>query len=263
MSKRHEDLNDRRENRRIKAAIDAVCVVEGRFYRARIFDLSWKGMTLLTGPKVPPAKRLQVQCQLESGATATFELEEVQRRSLSRGAYHFQRIGLVIDSTTSEVLDLFQEIAERQANEDGCRDKRTKSSRMKLPVAESEDSELDADFAHENMDLSLRTYRRLVFQLPVLARVAGEKYRCHTMDISLRGVSLQVPRDFPETDAVFPITYSDPDGDEISLRVRETYRKKLDHPLKGWRIGLNAVGGSREFRRFLEKHNLWGKHKTS
>lgn len=257
MSKRVWGQADRREDRRVKSGIDAICVIDGSIFRARIFDLSWSGMTLLTGPRVPRATHLQVQCQLESGATATFEMEEIQRRSLHRGEFQFQRLGLRLISASSEGLDLFHEIAVKKATEapespverPSPSHAKTRESRGLAPPGASGDNQ---------DELSLRNYRRLTFQLPVLARVEGRQFRCHTMDISLRGLSLKAPEDFPKTEAIFPLSYSEPDGDEISLRVRETYRKPLDAPHRGWRIGLNAVGGSREFRRFLEKHNLWG-----
>jgi hypothetical protein len=101
-----------------------------------------------------------------------------------------------------------------------------------------------------------RAFFRLPFQLPVLARIGGTVFRCKSVDISARGLSILAQRDFPQMRDPFNLICLDPDGAEIRLRVRETNRRVTGQGGAFVRVGLMAVGGSRAFFHFLEKHKL-------
>ena len=251
---------ERREEKRYKKAVSAICEINGHYYKARTFDISQHGMTLLTGPTVPMTDTFMVECRLKNGASFVFKVEEMQRRVLRRGDKQFLRLGLSILNPPDDVMMFFQELAGvlvKQKTEDTTDDEDIDT-----------DPGLDDDHLHGDTGEAIgdysdsksgeaRFHMRLEFRLPVMARVDGEIFRCETLDIGTRGISVRTPPDFPPTET-FSVIALDPTGPEIALSVREMYRV----PMKdqgGFRLGLRIIGGSREFRDFLKKHDLWKK----
>lgn len=263
MTKPNAPHEERRKRRRVKAAVDARVTVAGEVFRARIYDVSWEGMTLLTGPRVPEHQMMKVEFEKKDGTPVFFELVERQRRHFVRDGQHVQRIGLSIRSSSDSATGFLMELGVARA-QPRVVVKKSVGRQTTLPKPKTELS-AQADESRESMDGSVRlkperSHQRLQFQLPVLARVEGRIYRCHSLDIGTRGLAIQAPEEFPKAEGPFPLIYLDPDGGEIALRVRESNRKPLPGRPGFLRVGLAAVGGTKEFREFLKKHKLMSIH---
>ncbi len=222
---------ERRKQNRYKKAIIAVCEFGNSQYRARTYDISEQGITLLTGPDVPELPRYKVRCRLPSGTEALFEVEEKQRRLLRRGEYSFLRLGLNIVNESLDIVIFFRELAELEV-----------------------ENEIRRKVQQPSKGQSGDRSARLTFQLPVLAKAADAVFRCETLDMGSWGLAVLAPDDFPTADS-FSLVCLDPDGHEIPIKAREMNRKTL--PGGGVRVGFMVVAGEKGFRGFVEKYARW------
>ena len=224
-----EPKDDKRVLRRFKRAITAICEVDGVYFQARTYDINERGITLFTGPKVPQAGTYKVHCTLPTDVSATFEVEERQRREMSRGDFHFLRLGLQITNESLDHVVFFRELAELQL---------TEGLGEKLPDDETKRK---------------RTNQRLSFQLPVLTKIEGKLYKCQTLDMGSWGLSVLAPLDFPRQ-KTYQLRCIDPDGMEVP--VTALVRNWATLP-EGQRVGFMVIEGSRGFRSFVEKYAQW------
>jgi len=88
----------RRDKQRIKKRLNAFCEVNGSRYKARTYDISEHGMTLLTIPELPLVENYTVFCALPTGIWATFEVQEKSRKLICWRNLNVLRLGLNIRS---------------------------------------------------------------------------------------------------------------------------------------------------------------------
>ncbi|MDJ0837249.1 MAG: PilZ domain-containing protein [Acidobacteriota bacterium] len=232
MTIRSIDFQEKRSCPRIKRAVRAVCEIDGIKYRARGYDFSEEGLTLLGMPIMPRAKNYAVICETDDGHKARFVVREVHRILLYRKKTRFLRLGLDIMSMDDRA----------QAFLHG----------LKPPRVKPEEEKRTSPPPPQYLSVS-RDQKRLQFQLPAFARIGGRTYRCRTVDLCSWGLGVFAPDDFPRVD-IYDISFLDPAGKEIPLLVQEKNRR-FDPTAEGQlRLGLQIIGGQDRYDNFLKRH---------
>ncbi len=86
--------HNKRGRTRIQKRLNAFCEINGSRYKARTFDISENGMTLLVTPELPIAEKYTVFCALPTGVWATFQVQEKSRKLMTVRDLTVLRIGV-------------------------------------------------------------------------------------------------------------------------------------------------------------------------
>lgn len=237
MSEMDNPSRDRREKERARATLQATCVVASKHYRARIFEVNHRGMTLICDPELPDVDRFEVVCRLKNARSFTFDVSPTNRQTLQRNPMELLRLGLKIHNATSWMDDFLCEFALERMRE---------LSQEKTRLETVRDESASGHFG--------RGFQRLEFQLPAIAYIDGKSYRCNTLNVSTGGMRLWAPADFPDV-AVFVMSYQVPDG--FPVRLTAGVKNRLKDKDGGWQLGLRVMSGNRQFGAFLRRFKIW------
>lgn len=228
----------------LNALLPAACVVDGFRYTARTYQISEHQLTLVTSPDFPEVEQFVFDCRLDDSHQALLHLNTRQRKPVRWQGHAFHMLETEIDPQSNTVMAAFVDHL-KQHFENETR-----------TTAEAAERRARGEEVTQEEASDKRLHIRLTFNLPVLAAHETAKYQGMTRDFSIRGIGATFKEIIPQADSM-NLVCQDPDGQELTFRVREMNRqieKSDSFPL---RIGFKILSANKRYREFLEKHHLW------
>lgn len=225
-------MNDRRRYLRFKKVMDAVVVLDDREYPAQTHDINQLGLSLLIAKDFPEATHYAVNCRLQSGRSARFEVLERRRMVLRKDDHQFLRLNLEIINESLDIVEFFRDLA------------KTVQEVMFRDSGPINDDSIDLTEWETLPGLEQGTRAQLVFRLDAVIRHQGHDFACQTLALSPAGLVVWIPESFPEGGQSYPLSCRDASGeDDVSLLVRERARRPVDEATVS-ALGVKATAGS-------------------